>query len=91
MPRTGPSRVDSHRSVLLVVSAYNRGGVTHRFVNTTDVFVTMEEILGLDKLSHFDYYGRRFAKIFNDKPDLKPYAALRSAQQFDEIGILRRV
>ena len=82
----GPDHVDSHRSVLLVISAYNRGAVAHRFVNTTDVFATMEEILGLDKLSRFDYYGRPLRDIFNDKPDLMPYAALRSAQRFDELN-----
>ena len=30
----GPDHVDSHRSVLLAISAYNRRGVFHRFVNT---------------------------------------------------------
>ena len=53
----GPDHIDSHRSVMFVIpSAYNGGGVIHRFVNTTDVFATMEEILGINKLSKFDYY-----------------------------------
>jgi hypothetical protein len=72
--------------VLLVVSAYNRGGTIHRFVNTTDVFATMEEILGLDKLSQFDYYGRPLREIFNDKPDLRPYVALKSKQRLNELN-----
>lgn len=46
----GPDHVDSHRSPLLVVSAWNRGGVIHRFANTTDVIETIEEILHLDHL-----------------------------------------
>jgi DNA-binding beta-propeller fold protein YncE len=82
----GPDHVDSHRSVLLVISAYNRGGTVHRFVNTTDVFATMEEILGLGKLSKFDYYGRPLQEIFNDKPDLRPYVALRSQQPLNELN-----
>jgi hypothetical protein len=82
----GPDHVDSHRSVLLVISAYNRGGLIHRFVNTTDVFATMEEILGLEKLSQFDYYGRPLREVFTDKPDLTPYVALKSEQQFDELN-----
>src|SRR5258705_8103333 len=64
----GPDHVDSHRSVLLVISAYNRGAAIHRFVSTTDAFATIEEILGLAKLSHIDYYGRPLREIFNDKP-----------------------
>jgi hypothetical protein len=50
--------VDSHRSLLYVISAYSRPGTLHRFVNTTDVVRTIEEILGLNALAHFDYYGR---------------------------------
>ncbi|HJZ82115.1 MAG TPA: bifunctional YncE family protein/alkaline phosphatase family protein [Pyrinomonadaceae bacterium] len=82
----GPDHVDSHRSVLIVISAYNRGGVIHRFVNTTDVFATIEEILGLSKLSKFDYYGRPLREVFNEQPNLTPYAALRSAQRLDELN-----
>src|SRR5258705_9602961 len=82
----GPDHVDSHRSVLLVISAYNRGGAIHRFVNTTDVFATMEEILGLEKLSQFDYYGRPLREIFNDKPALRPYVALKSQQPLNELN-----
>jgi len=82
----GPDHVDSHRSVLLVISAYNRGGLIHRFVNTTDVFATMEEILGLDKLSKFDYYGRPLREMFTNRPNLTPYAALKPEQRFDELN-----
>jgi YVTN family beta-propeller protein len=80
----GPDHVDSHRSVLLVISAYNRGGVIHRFVNTTDVFATMEEILRLAPLSQFDFYGKPLREIFGDEPDLKPYAALKPEQPLNE-------
>jgi len=82
----GPDHVDSHRSVLLVISAYNRGGLIHRFINTTDVFATMEEILGLDKLSKFDYYGRSLREMFTDKPNLTPYAAAKPEQRLDELN-----
>jgi len=82
----GPDHVDSHRSVLLVISAYNRGGLIHRFVNTTDVFATMEEILGLDKLSKFDYYGRPLREMFTNNPNLSPYTALKPEQALDELN-----
>lgn len=82
----GPDHVDSHRSVLLVISAYNPSGTIHRFVNTTDVLATMEEILGLEKLSKFDYYGRPLLEIFTATPDLTPYVALKSEHPLDELN-----
>jgi DNA-binding beta-propeller fold protein YncE len=82
----GPDHIDSHRSVLLVISAYNRTGVIRRFVNTTDVLATVEELLGLGKLSKFDHYGRPLREIFIDTPDLRPYVALKSEQPLDELN-----
>ncbi|HEX6716589.1 MAG TPA: alkaline phosphatase family protein, partial [Pyrinomonadaceae bacterium] len=82
----GPDHVDSHRSVLLVISAYNRSGVVHRFVNTTDVLATVEGILGLRKLSKFDYYGHPLRDLFTDKPDLTPYVALKPEQSLNELN-----
>src|SRR5215467_8689951 len=70
----GPDHVDSHRSVLLVLSPWSRGGVSHRFVNTTDVLATIEEILGLDPMSQFDRFGRPLREIWAEQPQLSPYA-----------------
>jgi sugar lactone lactonase YvrE len=75
--QNGPDHVDSHRSVLLVVSAWNRSGVRHRFVNTTDVIATIVEILGLEHLSQFDAFGRPLRGLFAGTPDLTPYVAQR--------------
>ncbi|HKQ52939.1 MAG TPA: bifunctional YncE family protein/alkaline phosphatase family protein [Pyrinomonadaceae bacterium] len=82
----GPDHVDSHRSVLLVISAYNRGGTNHRFVNTTDVVATIEAILGLTPLSQFDRFGRPLDEIFVSEPDLSPYVAQTPAQPLDEMN-----
>ncbi|HWW75408.1 MAG TPA: alkaline phosphatase family protein, partial [Pyrinomonadaceae bacterium] len=82
----GPDHVDSHRSVLLVVSAYNRPGRLHRFVNTTDVVATVEEILGLPPLSQFDLFGRPLREIFSAEPDLRPYVAESPAQPLNELN-----
>jgi YVTN family beta-propeller protein len=82
--QSGPDHVDSHRSVLLVISAYNRSGVVHRFTNTTDILATIEEILGLDALSQFDHYGRPLRSIFAAKPDLTPYKALKPTVDLNE-------
>jgi DNA-binding beta-propeller fold protein YncE len=82
----GPDHVDSHRSVLLTISAYNNPGAIHRFVNTTDVFATMEGILGLAPLSQFDYFGRQLNEVFSAEPDLRQYAAIVPEQSLDEIN-----
>jgi YVTN family beta-propeller protein len=82
----GPDHVDSHRSVLLTISPWNRGGVLHRFVNTTDVLATIEEILGLDAMSHFDRFGHPLRDVWRDKPDVRPYVALTSDQPLTELN-----
>lgn len=82
--QNGPDHVDSHRSPLLVVSAYNRPGVMHRFTNTTDVLATIEQILSLEPLSQFDLYSRPLHGAFAAEPDPTPYTALRPEVSMDE-------
>jgi hypothetical protein len=77
--QNGPDHIDSHRSELFVISAYNAPGVYHRFTNTTDVVATIAEILHLGAMSQFDYYGHPLRDIFVAKPDLRAYTALRPA------------
>jgi YVTN family beta-propeller protein len=84
--QAGADHVDSHRSVLLVASPYNRPGLVHRFVNTTDVLATIEEILGLRSFSHFDHFGRTLADVFAAEPDLRPYEALPLAVPWTEVN-----
>jgi len=84
--QAGPDHVDSHRSVLLTVSPYNRPGTVHRFVNTTDVLATIEAILGLRALSHFDHFGRPLAGLFAAEPDLRPYTALEPSVPWTELN-----
>ncbi len=74
--QNGPDHVDSHRAPFLVISAWNRPRVWHRFANTTDVIATIEEILRLDHLSQFDAFGRPLRGVFAGSPDLTPYAVL---------------
>ncbi len=80
----GPDHVDSHRAPFLAISAWNRGGVLRRFTNTTDVIRTIEEILGLDRLSQFDAWGRPLRDIWAGHPDTARYAALTPAQSLEE-------
>ncbi len=85
--QAGPDHVDSHRSAMLVISAWNRAGVSHRFANTTDVLATIEEILGLESMSQFDHFSRPLREIWTDRPDLRPYVALTPAQSLEEMNV----
>jgi DNA-binding beta-propeller fold protein YncE/phospholipase C len=84
--QNGPDHVDSHRAPLLVISPYSRRGAVHRFANTTDVLATIEDILGLDSLSHFDTFGRPLHGIFAATPDLTPYQALVPKQPLTDVN-----
>jgi YVTN family beta-propeller protein len=85
--QNGADHVDMHRSPMFVISAYSRPGVVHRFANTTDVLRTIEEILGLESMSQYDYFGRPLRDIWADSPDLRPYTALTPAQSLDEMNV----
>jgi len=82
--QNGPDHVDSHRSVLLVISPWSQRGVHHRWTNTTDALATMTELLGLGSLSQFDFYGRPLRGIWADAPDPSPYTALVPETPLDE-------
>jgi DNA-binding beta-propeller fold protein YncE len=84
--QSGPDHVDSHRAPLLVISPYNRRGTVHRFANTTDVLATIEDILGLDSLSHFDTFGRPLRGVFAATPDLTPYQAQVPKQPLTDVN-----
>ena len=56
----------------------------HRYVNTTDIIATMEEILKLGSMSQFDHFGRPLREIWRSSPDLRPYTALTPSVRLDE-------
>ena len=82
--QAGPDHVDSHRSPFLAISAYNRPGLIHRFANTTDVVAAIEDILGLGRLSKFDYFSRPLSDIFAQTPDWAPWTALSAEADMKE-------
>ncbi|HKV75956.1 MAG TPA: bifunctional YncE family protein/alkaline phosphatase family protein [Gemmatimonadales bacterium] len=80
----GPDHVDSHRSPFLLISAYNRPHVWHRWTNTTDVLATIESMLSLDHLSQFDAYARPLRGVFASSPDTVTYHSLVPSISLDE-------
>ena len=82
--QAGPDHVDSHRAPFYAISAYSRPGTVHRFINTTDVIAPIEDILGMGRLSKFDYFSRSLANVFASTPDLTPFDALIPTQDLNE-------
>lgn len=71
----GPDHVDAHRSVALVISAYNRpGALVHEMHNTVSLIRTMELLLGLPPMNQLDAAAVPMT-IFQQNPDLEPYVA----------------
>jgi hypothetical protein len=83
--QNGPDHVDSHRSPAFVISPYvRRGVIDSTMYNQTSVLRTMELILGLRPMTHFDAGARPMSTVFQAKPDLRPYTAAAPRHPLDE-------
>ena len=71
----GPDHVDAHRSIALVISAYNRPGLLiHEFHNTVSLIRTMELLLGIEPMNQLDAAAVPI-NIFRSEADLRPFVA----------------
>ncbi len=82
--QAGPDHTDSHRAPFYAISAYNRSGTVHRFINTTDVVAAIEDIVGMGRLSKFDYFSRPLTDMFAPTSDLTPYDPVIPTQDLNE-------
>ncbi len=74
--QNGPDHVDSHRSPAYLVSSYiKRHTVDSTMYNTTSFLRTMELMLGLKPMTHFDAGARVVSAPFQQTPDPAPYTA----------------
>jgi hypothetical protein len=74
--QAGPDHVDSHRSVGLAISAYNKpGALIHKFHSTVSMIRTIEILLGIAPMNQLDASAVPM-DIFQEKPDLTPYKAV---------------
>jgi DNA-binding beta-propeller fold protein YncE len=81
----GPDHVDSHRSLAFVISPYvKRHTVDSTMYNTTSVLRTMEFLLGLRPMTHFDAGATPMSAAFQSTPDLTPYAAEKPRIPLDQ-------
>lgn len=74
--QNGPDHVDSHRSPAFLISPYvRRHAVDSTMYNTTSMLRTMELILGLNPMTHFDAGARPMHAAFQAMPNAEPYTA----------------
>lgn len=76
--QNGPDHVDSHRAPAWVISPYtHRGIVDSTMYNQTSVLRTMEMIVGLRPLTHFDAAAHPMFGSFSRQPDGRPYTVIQ--------------
>jgi YVTN family beta-propeller protein len=74
--QNGADHVDSHRSPAFVISPYTRRGVVDSSMyNTVSMLRTIELILGLHPMTHFDAGAKPMTSVFQTTPNTAPYAA----------------
>jgi hypothetical protein len=74
--QNGADHVDSHRSPAFVISPFvRRRAVNSTMYNTASMLRTMELLLGLRPMTHFDAGARPMTAVFQAAPDPAPYQA----------------
>ena len=72
----GRDHVDSHHSPAFIISPYTRAaGPDSTMYNTASMLRTIELILGLKPMTHYDAAATPMLAPFRDQPDLTPYEA----------------
>ena len=80
--QNGPDHVDAHRTESLVISPYTARSyphVDHTLYDTAAMVRTIELILGLPPLSHYDANALPMWRAFTSAPNCGPYGALSAA------------
>ena len=75
--QNGPDHVDSHRAPAWVLSPYtHRGLVDSTMYNQTSILRTIELIVGLRPMTHFDAAATPMFANFAQQADLRPFNAI---------------
>ncbi len=75
--QNGPDHVDSHRAPVWVISPYTRrASIDSTMYNQTSVLRTMEMILGLRPMTHFDAGARPMFGGFSRDANTHPFSAI---------------
>jgi DNA-binding beta-propeller fold protein YncE len=83
--QNGPDHVDSHRSPAFLISPYTHtGAIDSNMYNTTSVLRTMELILHLRPMTHFDAGARPMIASFSGQASPAPYQAEKPRISLEE-------
>jgi Phosphoesterase family len=83
--QSGPDHVDSHRSPAFLISPYTHtGAIDSSMYNTTSVLRTMELILHLRPMTHFDAGARPMLASFSQQASTAPYQAEKPRVSLEE-------
>ena len=83
--QNGADHVDSHRSPAFVISPWvKHHAIDSSMYNTASMLRTMEFLLGLKPMTHFDAGARPMTAAFADKADPTPYIVEKPRISLDE-------
>jgi YVTN family beta-propeller protein len=83
--QNGPDHVDSHRSPAFIISPFTRRAVVDSTLyNQASMLRTMELILGLRPMTHYDAGARPMAPAFSSKADTRAYEPVKPARALDD-------
>jgi DNA-binding beta-propeller fold protein YncE len=83
--QNGPDHIDSHRSAAFIISPYTHtGAINSTMYNTTSMLRTMELILHMRPMTHFDAAARPMLNAFSKDPVLTNYQAEKPRISLDE-------
>lgn len=83
--QNGADHVDSHRSPAFVISPYTHtGAIDSTLYNQAAMLRTMELILGLRPMTHYDAGARPMSAAFTAQPDPRPYTVAKPQYPLDE-------
>jgi YVTN family beta-propeller protein len=83
--QNGADHVDAHRSIAYVISPYTkRNSIDSTMYSTSSMLRTMELILGLQPMSHYDAAATPMFGCFTAKADTRPYEALPASVDLNE-------
>jgi len=83
--QNGRDHVDSHRSLAFVISPYvKRHSVDSSMYNTTSALRTIELLLRLRPMTHFDAGARPFSALFQATADTASYVAQKPRVALDQ-------
>ncbi len=83
--QNGPDHVDSHRSPAFLISPYTHtGAIDSNMYNTTSVLRTIELILHMHPMTHFDAGARPMTASFSRQASPAPYQAEKPRVSLDD-------